>query len=440
MPRRTARRGRRVAAVTTASLLLAAGAVIGGGTALAAERATTCRAVSVPFTVGDQSGPIAGTLCVPPGASTVQLLVHGWTYEQHYFDWPDQPETYSYARAANAAGYATLAIDRLGSGASMRPISLFHTFQAGVNAMHTVVQALRDGSLGSPFHKVIAVGHSLGSMTVSHEAGQYKDVDALITTGFSHSINYLSTFPRVVGRDYPARSDPKFAGTISDPAYLTSMPGTRKYFYHEPNVDPAVVERDEELKSTGSLVELATLGTYNLLNVDRTLEIPVLALNGQKEPFFCGLQAADCTSDESLAAHERPWYGPGAVVEAATIPDTGHNTAIEKTAPFSARRMLEFCDKYVGRGSGAVGTAPGKRPPVPAPSTAPVSPLDQAVGTAFTTAVLPAVGAYSDAISGVPGLGDSTNPIPGTSEALSTIGNLNDQLLGTLPQEALANL
>lgn len=47
------------------------------------------------------------------------------TYNQYYFDIQYQPEIYSSATAANRAGYATLAIDRLGAGASLRPPSAF---------------------------------------------------------------------------------------------------------------------------------------------------------------------------------------------------------------------------------------------------------------------------------------------------------------------------
>lgn len=251
--------------------------------------------VTVQVTVYGQRGPIAGTLCRPPRARHIQVIVHGWTYDQHYFDWRYRPATYSYARKANTAGYATLSIDRLGAGASWRPMSLFHTFQADVATLHQLIQALRRGDLGVRYAKVIGVGHSLGSMVVSHEAGQFKDLDAIITTGFSHSLNFLSTVPRVALRSYPAPADLKFVGDISDPAYVTSIPGTRQHFYNAANTDPKVIAEDERLKSTDSLVELATLPACNVVNVDRDLNIPVLAVNGQKELFFCRLRTAPPT-------------------------------------------------------------------------------------------------------------------------------------------------
>ena len=83
----------------------------------------TCTDVRISVTIGDGlSVPIAGRLCVPAGATTVQLLLHGVTYGQHYWDLPFQPEKYSYVAAANQAGYATLNIDTLGVGGSFRPV------------------------------------------------------------------------------------------------------------------------------------------------------------------------------------------------------------------------------------------------------------------------------------------------------------------------------
>lgn len=401
--------------------------------AVAAEGSTVCRAVAVPVTVAGQTGPIVGTLCTPPGATTVQLLVHGWTYDQHYFDWPVEPETYSYARAANRAGYATLAIDRLGVGGSLRPPSLFYTFETGVDVVHKIVTALRNGSLGTRFGKVIAVGHSLGSVTLVQEAGRYRDVDALITTGYLHTANYPNVGLWAIARDYPAMSDPKFAGSISDPLFLTNMPGTRHTWYNESNVDPAVVAADEQLKAADSLVYFATAVPYNVNNLDRTLDIPVLAVVGDHDVFFCGLASADCGSADTIVEHERAWYGPAATVEAYLPPNTGHSPQLERTAPLSTRKMLDFSDRHLGHGNGKAGTTPGLRPPVPAPPPTRPSLVAAAVAAAFTAAVLPLANAYTEVARATPGLGDATDPAPGANQLLAAIADLVNRTLGPLP-------
>jgi hypothetical protein len=51
----------------------------------------------------------------------LQILVHGATYDHRYWDWPLDPEQYSYVEWATERGYATLAIDRVGCGAGQLP-------------------------------------------------------------------------------------------------------------------------------------------------------------------------------------------------------------------------------------------------------------------------------------------------------------------------------
>src|SRR5437870_5297088 len=90
--------------------------------AQAAAGGTVCNSVSLEVSVAPgQSGPIGATLCVPPGATTVELLLHGFTYGQYYWDLPFEPETYSFVRVANARGFATLSVDRLGTTGSFQP-------------------------------------------------------------------------------------------------------------------------------------------------------------------------------------------------------------------------------------------------------------------------------------------------------------------------------
>lgn len=407
----------------------------------ATVEATTCKNVSVPVTAAGQADQIAGTLCAPPGATTVQLLVHGWTYARYYWDLPYKPGTYSYVQAANRRGYATLDIDRLGDGASTHPLSAFDNFYADVSSVHQVITALRDGTLGTKFTKVIEVGHSLGGIVTMTEAGLYKDVNAIIPTGIAHSLNYTNVVSKIIADDYPAALDPNFTGDGLDPAYLTSDPGTRGGFYFDNSkaTDPKVVALDEQLKQPGNLVELATLAAYNVLNVDRTLNVPVDQVVGQEDPFICGLTGVTCSSSADLADFERPFYGPRATVVGYVAPNTGHDLQLEESAPTTDAQMLNFCDKYVGAGHGAKNTAPGKVPaqqPVPSPTPSVASKL---INATVTKAIVPVVALIQKASDGVPGLGDNQDPIPGLSAALSTLGNLDDSLVGTLPESVVGS-
>jgi hypothetical protein len=424
------------AIVASSAIAVSSAAVSAAG---AAPAATTCHNVAVPIEVGGQSGAIAGTLCSPPGATTVQLLIPGWTYNRTYWSLPYQPQTYSYVEAANKAGFATLAIDRLGSGHSLHPLSLFDTLQADVDTVHAVVSALRDGSLGVRYGHIIEVGHSLGSIVAASEAGIYHDVNALITTGYSHSLNYLNAYIEIAGHDDLAMGDPKFASLKLDPLYLTSEPGTRYLFNYVPNTDPAVLNLDEStLKDTDNLIEGVTIAAYPVDNVDRSLNIPVLDVTGAHDGIFCGLNTASCTSSSALAAFERSFYGPKATVEAFLVPNTGHDINLERSAPESYARMIAFSNQYVGHGSGAEGSTPGVQPPPSTPPSGLPSPAGTLANLALLHSVKPLADAYMTANALVPGLGSENDPNPAAAMLLTSMGDLVNEILGTLPVQLLA--
>jgi pimeloyl-ACP methyl ester carboxylesterase len=104
-----------------------------------------CQSFMVPVTVENVPGAkVYGELCVPSGRapSTVQLLVHGTTYNHNYWDWPENPEVHSHVRAALKAGYATFNVDRLGVGQSTKPASHLVTLAATIDTLHQVITQL----------------------------------------------------------------------------------------------------------------------------------------------------------------------------------------------------------------------------------------------------------------------------------------------------------
>lgn len=302
--------------------------------------------VSVPVRFRGGTGQIAGTLTVPAGgAKTVQLLVHGYSYARYYWDFPYQPETYSYVRAATDAGYATLAIDRLGDGASTRPPATQLTWNNAGLTVARVVTALRDGSLGTRFENVVLVGHSYGSVTSYLVASRHSGVDALIITGAAHRVN-IPELTKLILTSPPARGNPRF--DVTDPLYVTTRRNRRDFFYNPANTDPEVIAVDERLKQTAGMLELPSALPSLWNGVSKTTNIPSLTVLGDQDSLFASW-AADCSSDAALAAFERRFYGPAAVVEAAVIPGGGHDINLERTAPKAYQRMLEFVDRHVGR-------------------------------------------------------------------------------------------
>lgn len=310
---------------------------------VAPDNGRTCRTsllpvtleVSTPLTPGSNlTVPLATVLpgqavfvklCLPRGKPTthaIEVLVHGITYDHRYWNIADpaDPEgnRYSWEAAAAKAGYATLAIDRIGSGQSTHPPSAAVTIDSNVSVLHQVIAALRRGRVPAPggrarFTKVVLVGHSYGSMVAFLEASRFHDVDALVLTGVSHHVHELTSAASIESHHYPAVLDPQFAGTMLDLGYVTSLPGARYGQYYLPgtDVDPRIVARDEATKGTFTQSEVFNYAVIFRTQLD--LRAPVFYLDGSKDGIFCSQSrfdfAADCASPAALIADERPWLG-----------------------------------------------------------------------------------------------------------------------------------
>lgn len=343
------------------SMTAAATAVALSGTAVAVAPAAsahagglpapTCAAYTLPVRIADP-GPadqtMWGQLCYrgsrEPG--TVQLLVHGATYNHLYWNFPYGGGYYSYVDAATAAGYATFDVDRIGAGHSSHPPSAALTVDAAALALHDAVTALRTGAVdGHLFRHVVIVGHSLGSAETWIEAGRYHDVSAVIVTGVLHAFSPAGLGALQAGL-YPAVNDPKFAGSGLDAGYLTTVPGARASLFYDPaTTNPAVAAADEATKDTTTATELAggvvILGEPPADQPSYQISVPVLTVVGEDDSFFCtGVTAYNCADPASVRAFESQYYTPAAHLKVAVIPDTGHDLALSTTAPLTDAIMI----------------------------------------------------------------------------------------------------
>jgi pimeloyl-ACP methyl ester carboxylesterase len=325
---------------------------LGQGKAAAAEPAPNCRDVSIPVSLtgaGDMT--ISGSLCWRGGTAprTVQLLLPGGTYNHVYWDFTYQPETYSYVRAATAAGYATLNIDRLGTGRSSHPAGALLTNEREADSVHQVITALRAGKVGNTaFSRVVLAGHSYGSIVAWYEAGTYRDVDALVITGLLHSLSPTGA-ATIVTDLYPAAADQKFLGKLVDPAYLTTRPGTRKPFFYRPDTDPQVLAADEATKDTATASEAAGLAVSLNSGMSTRITAPVLIGQGRYDAVFCGTAAVDCADKANVLNHERPHYPAAPCLDAWVSQNSAHDLNTAADAP----RWFQAANAFgPGRGSG----------------------------------------------------------------------------------------
>lgn len=361
-------RGRSLTILT--AMVVATGVLLpdmaGADAGAPACRQTTLDVALAPLLPRDQT--VAGELCLPAEGSTpsgVQVLVHGITYTGTYWDFPDPnaaTDRYSYVTEATGAGFATLAIDRIGNGASSHPLGALVTLvtlDSNVYVLHQVISALRAGTLSGPggpvsFAKVILVGHSYGSWVLWFEATRYRDADAIILTGISHQIPLDAPILVVSSLLQPAFLDPVTAQGGYDPTYLTTVPGTRyEAFYQPADVDPAVVAFDEANKGVVNSFEIANFPV--ILTAPLDIRVPVLLVNGVGDRLFCnpGSGGTDCSSPESLVAAEAPRLGHRVpCIEAEVVSDAGHvlNQVRNNQDWFAAAQ--DFAERTVGAGSG----------------------------------------------------------------------------------------
>ncbi|GAB3134586.1 alpha/beta hydrolase [Amycolatopsis stemonae] len=266
--------------------------------------AATCEDLYVPVTVGLLPQTMHGRLCAPPGASTVAVLIPGGTYNASYWDIAYTPEVRSFRLAMNQAGIATLALDRLGTGASSKPLSTLLSASAQAVAAHQVIQSVRPR-----FAKVVVGGHSIGSAMAMIEAGRYHDVDGVLVTGMTHRMNLTTVIPTLAQME-PATLDPDLPGR--DAGYLTTDPDTRYTAFHTPGpYDAGAIAYDESTKdvfATTEAVDSLTLTTV-VTPASQQITAPTLLVVGD-DPNFCGLPlGSDCSSPAALQASEAPFFG-----------------------------------------------------------------------------------------------------------------------------------
>jgi pimeloyl-ACP methyl ester carboxylesterase len=329
-------------AAIVAALMLSAATPAAAATA---SSEVTCDDRTVSVRLGLR---IAGTYCRPSGTPrAIFVLVPGATYNRAYWDFPLQPDTYSFARAAARRGYAVLAIDRLGTGDSSRPLSATLTATLDAATVHDVISHLRGtGFDGRKFSRVLLAGHSLGSTISILEAATYRDVDGVVPTGISHRLN-LAVVTKLFLHDFhPAPLDPALASRGLDPGYLTTRPGHRYAAFHAPGqVDPAVIAEDESTKDVFSPTETADgIGISILTAYSSLIEVPVLLANGQQDTLFCGPLAADCSTRQAFLRQERPLYGGAPCIDAVLLPSVGHDINLHPDTPTYQTKVIDWAD------------------------------------------------------------------------------------------------
>jgi pimeloyl-ACP methyl ester carboxylesterase len=299
---------------------------------------------------------VVGELCSTGDldGQVLQVLVSGSGYGSIYWDFSYQPETYSYARAALQAGYATFNFYRLGMGESDHPLGLMLRVDNQAYVLSQVIANLR---AAHDFAAVVTVGHSFGSViAIAHSLAHPDQVAGVVLTGFAHNTNPGFVTAMRTGVDLAALKGP-FAGRIVDPTYLVSKAATRgTTFYTRGNTDPLVIATDELNRQTTAVAEAVTASKY-FGPQSRGLQVPVFLLLGEDDFVVCGGEL-DCRDHASAIAHEQKFFPPAACLEMVVLDNTGHDSALHRNAPQAFALILDWVARRVGGGDGAAPAGP----------------------------------------------------------------------------------
>ena len=289
---------------------------------------------------------VAGTLCHSGeiDGRTLAVTVSGAGYDSLYWDFPYEPETYSFTRAALKRGFVVFNFDRLGMGRSDRPFGL----QLGVdNQAHVLAQIIDTLRTAHRFAGIVTLGHSFGStISLAHALVRPDNVDGIVLTGFVHNSNPGFSLAMRDGVDLAALEGP-FAGALFDPTYLLSKADSRgDIFYTLDNTDPDVVRIDEVNRQTTSIGEVISMSKY-FSDQSKVLTVPAFTLLGEDDFVVCG-GAIECTDHAVISAFEAGFFPPDICHEIVVLDDTNHNANLHLNAAESFRLMLDWIERRVG--------------------------------------------------------------------------------------------
>jgi pimeloyl-ACP methyl ester carboxylesterase len=281
---------------------------------------------------------------------TIQVLIHGATYNHNMWRFPLEPERYSYVDYMTSAGYAVLNLDRIGYGESSHPPSGFVDLDLHKAAftIHQVVQELRSGArhvhgFGHVrAEKVELVGHSLGSFTASIEAATYDDVDGVILSGYTHTLGPGGAAGLTLA--FPAAFDPKFAALGLAFDYLSIDQPARDLLFNDlPDMDPAVRQLDYDLRMSVPAGDLADI--FPSYAATFGMHVPTLLVVGNHDSIACA--GNDCLATDTLAT-EPANYPADACLEMQVIPEAGHALNLHLNAQDWFAVAREWSDRRVG--------------------------------------------------------------------------------------------
>ncbi|KAH7325590.1 Alpha/Beta hydrolase protein [Stachybotrys elegans] len=288
---------------------------------------------------------LAARYCVPgPGVEsrqTLQVLLHGATYNKGMWEFFYEPETYSYTRFMNLAGYSTLAVDLIGAGESSYPHGLLEV-QVGtfVQTTHQVLQRTRSGELlGRSYDNIALVGFSLGGTIANSLVEQYPDdVDLTILLGVSWDTSY--SYPAFLAglQSAAADIDAERWGHLEDWYQTQSGLTAREAANFFGDYDQELLVQEFPTRDVDTLGAAITF-VFHLVTA-YTYRKPVFLGIGEMDTIFCGRR---CGS-EPYALYDHFPHATEHVIK--VYENTGHALLYHRAAPLVMEDIRVFLDRH----------------------------------------------------------------------------------------------
>lgn len=277
----------------------------------------------------------------------LQILIHGIGFDKGYWDFTNAT---SYTTPMRAAGYDTLAIDRLGCGFSSKPDGRLQVQTAThVEIVRQITMAAKNGSLPSvnkTYARTVHVGHSYGSIITNGLVGKYPNAtDGIVLTGYSVNSTWVpQTFsafsPRIAAVDVPSRFNTSTSRLNN--TYLTwaDIYNNQLAFFYG-GYNQSVLQLDEQRKQPVTYGEIITLGQGS---VPSNFTGPVQVVTGADDFIFCGgdCLATNGTNLTSIPAQVTALF-PAASNFSTYLPaNTGHAVQLHNSNMNATLEILSF--------------------------------------------------------------------------------------------------
>jgi len=249
-------------------------------------------------------------------ATTVVLLQHGLSYTGAAWDFtPD----YSVARTLARAGYAVVAIDRLGYGRSVLEDGRAVSVEAYASMAHQIA-----GQLRAEFAHVAVGGHSAGAEATETMAGVFGGADAILALGYHHFPSPELVLEFASGDAVRAAQD--------DYEYFLATPEQRAAWFYTEAADPEVVAADTAAAVLTPSGEIHSIGKQPSRSVAANISVPVFLQLADADRLFPVEYA-----DEAAAMFVR---SPAVTVD--VVPDAGHTFMLHPSGTAAAGRMAAW--------------------------------------------------------------------------------------------------